>query len=229
MCLCEFLCISGVATFVLQAATSEGTGKANKVTERACTRLIHTNLQYIGHKHVKQQAMMESLSSCRDSKGQRVCVASGVKHLPWWVCVAAVHSGVKLQLCVELPVVQAQTTQTTPWSNTKPQAPGLWWQLLHHRGKEGGRGQLLVPSREAGEQHQLCGCPQPAGCAQCVRWAASSAVRFLLYAHGNTQDWKGWINHNVLVFYCIWGSYYLVNKIVRKSYSCQCFLSSFFF
>lgn len=48
MCLHEFLCIAGVAAFVLQVATSKGTGKANK--KRACTCVIHTNLQYIGHK-----------------------------------------------------------------------------------------------------------------------------------------------------------------------------------
>lgn len=30
MCLREFLCIAGVAAFVLQVATSKGTGKANK-------------------------------------------------------------------------------------------------------------------------------------------------------------------------------------------------------
>lgn len=126
---------------------------------------------------------MESVSSCRDSEGQCDCVASGFKHLHWRVRVAAVHSGVKLQLRGELPVVQAQT-------DPKPQAPGLWWQLLHRRCKEGGRRQLLVPSWEVGEQLPLCGC-QPADHAQCVRWAAaaatSSALRLLLYAHGDTK------------------------------------------
>lgn len=114
---------------------------------------------------------MASLSSCRVSESQCVRVASGVKHLPWWLCVAAVLSGVKLQCCVELPVVQAQTT---PCSDPRPQAPVLRRQLLHHCGNEGGRGQLLVPSRAAGEQRHLCGVPQPTGQAQCVRWAAGA-------------------------------------------------------
>lgn len=81
--MCVFLCISGVAALVLQAATSKGTGKGNKHIERVCTCLTLT----LTHTHTvclaqKQQTIMEALSSSRDSEGQRVSAASGVKHLP---------------------------------------------------------------------------------------------------------------------------------------------------
>lgn len=103
------LCFSGVAASVLRVASSKGTRKYNK----------HTPTVY---KRENQQSIMESVSSCRDSEGQRVLVASWVKHLPRRMCVAAVHSGIKLQFRVELPVVQGRTT---PFSDPEPQAPGL--------------------------------------------------------------------------------------------------------
>lgn len=106
-----------------------------------------------------------SLWSCRHAEGQRVRVASRVQHLPRWVFVAAVHCGVKLQLGVELPLVQALVR---PWSSSKPQAPGLWQHLLHHGCNEGRRRQLQVPSQE---QQELRGSLQPAGHVQRVRWA----------------------------------------------------------
>lgn len=73
MCLREFLCISGVAAFVLQVATSKGTGKTNEKE--------HASVYWA--RELKQQTMMKSLSSCRRSEGQRICVAPGVKHLCW--------------------------------------------------------------------------------------------------------------------------------------------------
>lgn len=91
--------------------------------------------------HEDQQVAMESLSPCRDPEGQCVRVASGVTRLPRRVCVAAVHSRVKLHLCVELPVVQARPRRRNP----EPQAPGLQRQLLHRRGREGGRWWLPLP------------------------------------------------------------------------------------
>lgn len=129
---------------------------------------------YILHKHEKPQTIMIiMIYSCSDWEGRSVCVASGVKHLPWWVCVVAVHTGVKLQICAEIPMVQAQFIHC---SDPKPQARGLRWQLLHHCGNEGGRGQVLVPSWLVEGQHHPCGSAQHADSAHCVRWAVRHQV-----------------------------------------------------
>lgn len=150
VCVTHFPSVSGWVALVLQVATAKG--KTH----------IHTNTlsRIFSKKHEKV-----FLSSCRGFEGQCVCVATGVKHLSRRVRVAAVCHGVKLQLCVELPLVHAQTTCC---SDPEPQAPGLWWQLLHHRSNEGGCGKLPVPSGEVGQQHHHS-APQPADHNQCFR------------------------------------------------------------
>ena len=77
--------------------------------------------------------------------------------------VAAVHSGVKLQLGLELPLVQALARLC---SGAEPPAPGLWQHLLHHGRDQGRRRQLQVSGQE---QQELGGSVQPADHVQRVR------------------------------------------------------------